>query len=230
MQKNEIEHFAIELTKYIHKHAEVNWAPEDVKWTNILTPKAACEVLGLEYYEQPIPETFGYKGFKIKTAGCLDRSRKVVIVEESLPIEVKRFTAMHEVAHYLLHKGEVMHRDRPIDDYIKVKLKRDPIEIEADFFAACFLMPEKQIIEQFKYLLDTSVPLKFTEELAIHLCPRDHLSLLRAEQNSLLRELALASCNKNYRYKRVDSLAERFQVSNHAMAIRIAELKLITWP
>jgi hypothetical protein len=127
----------------------------------------------------------------------------------------------------MLHPDEVMHRDRPIDGLIYSS--RDMKEREADYFAACYLMPAKLLADYFSSLFSTTIPLAFNEHVAFHLAPYDPHSLLAANEKSLDRELAIARC-ESFAGQRFHSLSKLFRVSDAPMAIRIKELKLTRWP
>jgi hypothetical protein len=64
-----------------------------------------------------------------------------VRVREDIPYEgQRRFAIAHELGHWTLHRGVTqLHLDRPeqLRDY-----RKDPIEVEANAFAAEFLMPQ----------------------------------------------------------------------------------------
>lgn len=56
----------------------------------------------------------------------------------------QRFTAAHELAHALLHEGTDVHHDATFRVNLRSDLSSqgiDPEEVEANYFAACLLMP-----------------------------------------------------------------------------------------
>lgn len=80
-----------------------------------------------------------------------DRKKLIIGVNDDRTWEEKRFIVAHELAHYFLHyknsnlKETIMHRE-----HVKGK---DEQENDADFFAACVLMPEqsfKRLYEELK--------------------------------------------------------------------------------
>lgn len=79
-----------------------------------------------------------------------DKSKLLIGVNDDRTIEEKRFIVAHELAHYFLHyinsdlKDTVMHRE-----HIKGKSED---ENDADYFAACILMPEQSFVRQFQKL------------------------------------------------------------------------------
>jgi len=81
-------------------------------------------------------------------SGVLFRSSDDVLigVNSKHPPQRQRFTIAHELGHFLLHDGEAVHYDK---DY-RVSLRSDLSsagtdieEIEANFFAASLLMPDR---------------------------------------------------------------------------------------
>lgn len=65
-----------------------------------------------------------------------DGSEKDIVINSIRTIEFKRFIVTHELAHYLLHytgQGMFMHRENPKG--------RSQDENDADYMAACILMP-----------------------------------------------------------------------------------------
>lgn len=196
----------------------------------LLSPRLATSVLGLEYLEleQLGSSKFSFRGQKFRVAGLIDRQAKKIAVSTEFSSKITRFTAIHEIGHWLLHPDEIMHRDRPIGDFTNTKAKRPKVEREADYFSACFLMPERLLESTFKELFMQS-PFTFNDETSFHLNPNNPNMLLRTEQGSLDRELALANCT-SFNGRNFPSLAEQFGVSSSAMAIRIKELGIVRWP
>ena len=64
------------------------------------------------------------------------------------------FTCAHEVGHWILHRryAEVQKRLGGNSEVIVCRLRdaREPIEWQADHFAACLLIPEKEVREAFR--------------------------------------------------------------------------------
>ena len=76
---------------------------------------------------------------------------KVIGVNSKRPIEYKRFIIAHEFAHYILHCPEksgaiYLHREN-----MKGK---NGMENEADYFAACLLMPKESFKREYKKALE----------------------------------------------------------------------------
>jgi hypothetical protein len=194
----------------------------------MLDPEVAACVLGvkLEYVSDL---SFGLNNRKYETAGILDRNGKRILIATRFGPEVARFTAAHELGHWLLHPGEVLHRDMPIKGLEREA--RDSREREADRFAASFLVPEHFISKVFKLRFLSPDPFVFDHNTAYQLRPYDVPSLLYPESGSLVRERVLSSAKSFNGHRFETSLAEMFRVSVTTMAIRIRELGLVRrWP
>lgn len=201
-------------------------------WTTIrlCDPRIACEVLGISYEEFPfIDSRFARPDEGKVLAGLIDRQAKRIVVSDALPSQVMRFTAGHELGHWCLHPGHVLHRDMPVSGSDVPAAQRSEIEQQADYFAACFLMPRKAVIRAFQERFQVEVPLHFTDSLAYWLSPNDPAALCSVPQHSLAREKALAHCSGIAGHQ-FQSLADEFRVSVGAMALRIRELGLVSWP
>ena len=229
MSYEQIQNQIKELHRELWRAKELLWPNQSVLPLQMLEPWAVAEILGVEYMELPNlgHQLFSFKGKMFKVAGTLDRqANKIAVSTEFSPTTI-RFTAAHEIAHWILHQDEIMHRDRPIGG---LTLEPRPmIEKEADYGAACYLMPARLLGDMFKGLFQTKIPLVINETVAFHLYPQDPQSLTLADENSLDRELAIARC-RSFNGRHFYSLSEQFRVSDLAMAIRIKELKLIQWP
>jgi Zn-dependent peptidase ImmA (M78 family) len=118
-----------------------------------------------------------------------------------------------------------MHRDRPIKGIYLDGSVRPSHEREADYFAACFLVPGKMLTKSFKKRFREK-PLILDDTVAFWLNPSDPDSLLRADIGSLDFALAVASAS-SYGGAHFMSLASQFGVSPTTMAIRLLELELI---
>lgn len=192
----------------------------------MLDPASAARVLGVKYEIYPELGRFGSRSGRFEVAGLIDRSLNAIAVSQRFRPEVMRFTGAHEIGHWLLHSGEVMHRDRPIDGVRHDRTPRPRNEREADYFAACFLVPRKLLTQAFESTFRTRVPLVLDDSVAFWLCPDDPESLLRPDVGSLEFALAVASAT-SYAGRHVLSLAKQFGVSVTTMAVRLREVRLI---
>lgn len=229
MQYAQIRDEVKRLHKELWKHKESLWPDRSVTPLQMLEPWAVAKILNLEYLEFPNlgDQVFSFRGKQFKVAGTLDRQQNQVAVSTEFKPATVRFTAMHEMGHWIMHPDKIMHRDKPITG--STIEPRPQKEREADYFAACFLMPARLLGNIFSDLFLTRIPLHINETVAFHLDPHDPQSLVLADERSLQREMAVARC-RSFGDNHFPSLAERFRVSEAAMAIRIKELKLIRWP
>ncbi len=222
-RKRQIENEAIRLRKEIWRERTkaLGRAPHPLE---VLDPQLAASVLDfkLEYFEKllfAVPQ-------QEKTAGLMDRDKRQIAVAECYGPEVATFTAAHELGHVVLHKTElVRHRDLPIRG-LEEPIK-DPVEREANYFAATFLIPTEFLTKVFRARFDT-VPFVFDEAAAHSLGVRDIGKLIHPYPESRLRSTTLASARSYAGRVFENSLAEFFKVSAATMAIRLRELELVT--
>ena len=194
-----------------------------------LHPKYAFEMLGVAYEERPdldmelrvIGEPTRFKRSVI--AGWLDRRDKVVATSESSPLGERRFTAGHELGHWMLHEEEIEHRDRPID----VLAPRPPHEREADEFSAAYLMPPKWISKDLEERYG-KLPIRVDEDLAWWLDKTDVERLLKPGRDAdRERAIAITICTNIGRGHFSPMRGELYGVTAKAMAKRLMELDLI---
>jgi hypothetical protein len=76
-----------------------------------------------------------------KIAGLVDRPNNVIIVVNKVKPEWKRFTAAHEIGHWMLHSNMISLRE--------IRVKRGFEERQADLFAAELLMPTFHVVKTF---------------------------------------------------------------------------------
>ncbi|MHB1530454.1 MAG: ImmA/IrrE family metallo-endopeptidase [Acidiferrobacteraceae bacterium] len=227
MKKSLIENTARELCKRIWQQRAAIW-PDKVSPNPraVLEPELAAQVLGINFQYHEELGRFGDPRGRYEVAGILDRQARKIAISKRFSLEARRFTAAHELGHWLLHPDHIMHRDRPIAGLSNETISREPKEREADYFAACFLMPDKLVTAAFESTFRTKAPFVFDDDSAWWLCPDDPDSLLRADIGSMDRALAFASA-ESYRGVHLVPLAKQFRVSVTTMAIRLKELELI---
>lgn len=75
-----------------------------------------------------------------------------VYVASNTSLARDRFTIAHEIGHYVLHFLWPRHKGKKISKLIATRFGSDPAEWEANWFAAAFLMPEKEFLEAFRVL------------------------------------------------------------------------------
>ena len=247
MDKKTIQREAAKLRREVLKYVKSRATPVPKTRIHYLHPRYAFEMLGVTYEECPdldlelrvVGEQMRF-GRSSVIVGCLDRPNKTVATSERSPPAERRFTAAHELAHWVLHKGMIEHRDRPI---VRVG-PRPKREREADEFAAAYLMPRKWVTEDLRARFGT-LPVDVDEDLAWWLDRTDPERLLDRSyrDGSVAIALNTSTPNAEADYERARamaiavctsvgaghfcSLADEYGVSATAMALRLLELDLI---
>jgi hypothetical protein len=193
--------------------------------------KIATNLLGLKVTEvREIPNLEILHGQKrsVEVVGMLNRQQKTIAVAQKYGFEQGRFTLAHEIAHFILHPGTILHRERPLN-FTLDRARRPRNERDADFFGAELLMPAKLVREHFLARFDGIVDGR----------RRDHaLFYWLSCQNPMLNEeklfaedplfRAIQVANTRYCFgKRIISMCEFFHVSATAMAIQLIDLGLV---
>ncbi len=191
---------------------------------DLLEPKYAAQVLGIEFIQVETLSTFTGAGFE--ATGFLDREGNRIAVADRFGHEVARFTGGHEIGHWVLHPDAVMLRERPIKGLAPADHRRSLREQEADSFAGYFLMPRKVVEEQFRMRFGSRVPFRFDYHAAHELGKGDVDSLLRPRRGQKSRAFTLAT-TRFFQGRHFASLAEAFRVSALSMSIQLEELGLI---
>jgi hypothetical protein len=229
MDKSEIEVRARNLHREIWERRAELWPGKlELSVVEIVDPATAARVLDVDYELHRELRWFTAPRAPLdKIAGILDRKERRILVSEEVDVEERRFTAAHEIGHLLLHEGvreTYFHRDRPKTGLTKNSTLRPWYEAEADYFAACFLMPKRRVVEAFQYLFSEKIPFEITSENANDLFPNDPAELSRLSKGSLAEVLASAG---HFRDKKFLPLYRTFHVSVAAMARRLDELELV---
>lgn len=220
-----IESLAKKLQNSLWDYREFFWQ-DDVPGTHIdvLKPDVAIEkILGYRFgYAQLGRYTSDDGDFEV--AGQIDKQQKVILVSRRMRQSVQNFTAAHELAHALLHKEMILHRDRPLDGSVTNK---DIKERQADKFASYFLMPEKQMRAVFSALfaMETFV----INANTVFSLGEGRVSAFRKKVkdiNGLARYIAGV---EHFQGRTFRSLSDIFNVSIGAMGIRLKELDLVRY-
>ena len=192
-----------------------------------LKPDIAIEkLLNYRIIRKPSLDSYDMLGEPIEVAGVIYNKEKVVGISKKFSSTIKNFTLAHELGHAFLHKQTGLHRDRAMDGS-NVSIQRDAIELQADKFASYFLMPQKQIVRSFQDLF--SMNRFLINEDSVFALNGGSLSAFKLKCRNL-RDLsrAIASAESFYGTP-FQSMAEIFNVSIEAMAIRLEELDLIEY-
>lgn len=109
--------------------------------------------LGLKLLYDDLEKIFGTKD----ALGATYVKSKIICINERLFENGDEgrlvFTCAHEVGHWVLHRQyiEAQEKDAPKQVIVsKRRNSKEPIEWQADYFASCLLMPEKEIREAFE--------------------------------------------------------------------------------
>lgn len=122
-----------------------------------------------------------------RVAGVLDRANGRVQISAQLDGIKQRFTMAHELGHAVLHPEMTgLHRDRALDGSAP---QPNPIETEANRFAAAFLMPEKLVRQAFQDAFDTD-RFVLDEASAFGLAGKGLSCMKGKSRRELARELA----------------------------------------
>jgi len=223
-----VEECVSELQNFIWINKKLIWKKNTPKsYIEILQPDSILnKALGYAYLTSDKYAVLNDDGRTIEVAGVIDQPNRLVAVSDKNSLEAQRFTAAHELGHAILHQHPILHRDYQAD-FMGVKTTRDFKEIEADKFAANFLMPKKLLSKYFEAIFSIST-FKIDDDTAFKFGGRSAVSLKKECRN--LRELSrkLAS-TESYNDARFNSLAKTFNVSTEAMAIRLEELSLVRY-
>jgi Zn-dependent peptidase ImmA (M78 family) len=198
-----------------------NGAPENP--VDLLDPFVAFGSIGYEYNIYESLDDYS-NGANFKIAGLIDQSNKKAYISNQFPSEVQRFTSAHELGHALMHQEVGLHRDRALDGS-SVKGRKDKTEIEADKFAAFFLMPRNLVINRFVRQFGTDV-FVIDEATIFALDPGNQLNLFEKKNDLRFISRILANTGQ-FNNQHFISLSKQFRVSVEAMAIRLEELELI---
>jgi Zn-dependent peptidase ImmA (M78 family) len=211
-------------TEMWQRRAELFPSEDEVDPLQILQPELALRSLG---YRVEIRESLGQHAAgkdSFEVAGIVDNANERVEISRRFSPEIMNFTLAHELGHAVLHQGSGLHRDRGLDG--GGIGPRDTREVEADTFAAYFLLPEKQVRAAFrKRFLTEEFRLTEASAFALRSGSLKQLQDRCRNERDLARMLAAA---QHYNGAHFKSLSERLGVSVEVMAIRIHELRLVT--
>jgi Zn-dependent peptidase ImmA (M78 family)/formiminotetrahydrofolate cyclodeaminase len=212
-----IEEIATKLQLLLWKHKETIWKQDEIDDPlKILQPDTALKEIGYHFYRLKFIERHEVNGEFLDVAGLIDKEQKFVQVSQEFGLSTQNFTAAHELGHALFHKQAILHRDKPLDGSSST-YTQDRREIQANKFAAFFLMPQKQVVKIFKELFSME---RFT-------VTGDNVFALTNDNVAAFREIFK---NKREVARFLGGpLAEIFEVSIETMAIRLEELNLVDY-
>ncbi len=187
----------------------------------LLDPALAFGMLGYEFDTVDALGQLFESAQPINVAGLLDKSAKKVLVSGAYPPAVRHFTAAHELGHAILHEFSGMHRDKPLQG---MGGARDPQEVEADKFAAHFLMPRNLLTREFEKRFGKT-PFVFDDASRFALVGSSTNDRIKTRRQ-LSRTLASTA---RFNGRNIVPLNLLFRVSAESMAIRLEELNLLNW-
>lgn len=217
---DKIELEARKLLADIEKNAARLWPNTQPARQFMCDPEAACRLLRLKYLPDTHLGSFGGTA----TAGMLDRRNRAVLLSYNQTLESLRFTAAHEIGHWMLHPDQEMFRDRALS--APGGPGRSLVEREADYFGACFLAPPKLVREAFRARFPVREPIANTGAVCFNLSAQNAQFLEGLPAGSLEFAFAIARA-EFFNGQHFKSLASLFNVSPTAMAIRLQELGLV---
>lgn len=220
-----IERKVSELHKMIwSKRNELCADGEFVDPVELLEPVKVLELLGYRVVFEETLGVFQERKTEIDVAGLLDRKKHRICISRRFRPNVRRFTLAHELGHALMHEDTtILHRDKALDGS---RVARDKVEVEADKFAALFLMPKNLVISRFNKAFCVNGQFVPTTNAVFAFAQEDVIESI--EGCETIRELArILAKTERYNGKSFTSLAAQFHVTVEAMAIRLEELGLI---
>lgn len=199
------------------------WPGENVTPLDVCDPWVAAKHLGFEVQEGWLSSDGTRQGFQL--GGFINRPAKLIAISDEQKPRTKLFTLAHEVGHLLMHPGLHHHRELPMHGLIEPREPTDPKEREANHFAGCFLVPEKQLRRAFLACFGIE-NLKLTDNVAWELLGSSHASLMNSPYPSLSFERVVAQA-QHFAGRQFGALHDLFRVSPTTMAIRLRQTGLV---
>jgi IrrE N-terminal-like domain len=220
----EMEAIAREIQVDVWKNQDKLWRAPPVDLIDFFEPGVAVNRQGFKIENV---NSIGYlveRGRRSEIAAELNNGRQLVRVATGFSMPVTRFTLGHELGHIILHPElETVHRDLPLD---KAGVVRDPVEVEANRFSACYLMAKSLVINQFKVCYGTD-HLKLDEDSSRLLFGVD-IERAWFKYKSLRQITEFAARAGSFGQNHFRPLHSQFKVSPGAMAIRLEQLGLVS--
>lgn len=224
LSRQDIEEIVRRLQNSLWKNRAQLWPGKEVGLLDVLDPFVALQAIG---YSATLDESLGRysdENQAFEVAGLLDNEKREVRISRRFTPVIRNFTAAHELAHAVLHDTNGLHRDRPLNG-VSRSIAKDPMEYQADKFAAYFLMPEKIVQQAFE---DTFLMQSFVVDTnSVFALGFEGIDSFRESCPTIRDAAKILASTSRFNGEQVVPLAERFGVSVEAMAIRLEELKLV---
>jgi Zn-dependent peptidase ImmA (M78 family)/formiminotetrahydrofolate cyclodeaminase len=222
LSETTIEGVADGITNLLWDFRDLIWENERPNWHyDVLKPEIVLEkILGYKFGYAALGR-YEQDGSEFQTAGQISTKEKVVLISEDLSSEVRNFTIAHELGHALLHGDMgVLHRDRPLDG--SGSNVHDIKEVQANKFAACFLMPATTVKALFRELFSMD---KFVlNDHTVFMSGEASVSAFKKRYRDLRSRSRFIAKFKGKTYQPLHKI---FGVSVEAMAIRLEVLGLV---
>lgn len=142
----------------------------------LVDPMSALEAKGIKTIRYPMPaKVSGFSAYTQRVGG-------VIFINRDHPTERQYFTAMHELAHLVLHRAEYRQRTLP-------PTKRDDKEKSASYLAGAILLPGSTIVNELHAWRGRWLPVPLLQDLKARYCVSMRTILMRAEQVGLISKL-----------------------------------------
>ncbi|MGA0569601.1 ImmA/IrrE family metallo-endopeptidase [Variovorax sp. VNK109] len=198
------------------------WPGQNVLHLDVCDPWIAAEHLGFTVQEGYVTSPGTRPGFQL--GGFINRPARFIGVSDQQIPRTQRFTLAHEVGHLRLHPNLHMHRELPLKGLNEPGVRTERVEIEANIFAGCFLVPRKHLRRAFIAAFGVE-QLALTDNVAYELLGSNFMSLMNSSYDSLAFERVVATALR-FRGRQFDSLNNLFDVSPTTLAIRLRECGL----
>lgn len=199
------------------------WPGEKVTPLDVCDPWVAAKYLGFEVQEGWLSSDATRPGFQL--GGFINRPAKLIAISDKQKPRTRLFTLAHEVGHLLMHPGLHHHRELPMHGLTEPHEPTDLKERQANHFAGCFLVPEKQLRLAFNASFGVK-SLKLTDTIAWALLGASYTSLMNSPYPSLAFERVVAQAQR-FEGRQFSALHDLFQVSPTTMAIRLRQTGLV---
>gem|GEM_PF-1935845 len=196
-----------------------------------IDPRAvAIELLRIAFEEpDEIGTVASRNSLRIEVAGIFERhERKIVVARSGYSQATRRFTAAHEIGHFVIHPGLSSLRESPIRERELRSPLRTPREREADIFASELLMPSDWVRTIFSRMFGRAISgTLLDDDRAYLLSPDGKFPASRIVGMTPLERARLVAKASSFVFSDSRSLADIFEVSITAMAIQLLDLQLV---